>query len=84
LPLRLGYAITVHKSQGKTLERAIVDMGRGAFEHGQTYVALSRVRSLEGLFLTRPITPADVSADPVVTDFIDWGNVPMVGQGRLF
>jgi ATP-dependent exoDNAse (exonuclease V) alpha subunit len=84
LPLRLGYAITVHKSQGKTLERAIVDMGRGAFEHGQTYVALSRVRSLEGLCLTRPITPADVSADPVVTDFIEWGNVPMVGQGRLF
>ncbi len=83
-PLRLGYAITVHKSQGKTLERVIVDMGRGAFAHGQTYVALSRVRSLEGLVLTRPITQADVSADPVVTDFLEWGNVPMVGQGRLF
>lgn len=84
LPLRLGYAITIHKSQGKTLERALVDMGRGAFAPGQTYVALSRVRTLDGLTLTRPITPADVSVDPVVTDFLDFGNVPMVGQGRLF
>ncbi|MDX9980909.1 MAG: AAA family ATPase, partial [Lentisphaeria bacterium] len=71
LPLRLAYAITIHKAQGMGLERAHLNLGRGAFACGQTYTALSRVRSLAGLSLDRQLLPCDIIAAPAVLDFHD-------------
>lgn len=71
LPLKLAWAITIHKSQGKTFERIIVDMGRGAFEFGQTYVALSRCKTLDGIYLKKPLTPRDIMCDPVIIEYHD-------------
>ncbi|MFC2085878.1 ATP-dependent RecD-like DNA helicase [Bacteroidota bacterium] len=68
-PLRPAYAITIHKSQGKTFERAVIDFGRGAFAHGQAYVALSRLVDLKGLVLRRPIRQRDLIVDPNVVRF---------------
>jgi hypothetical protein len=69
-PLRLAWAITVHKSQGKTYESVIVDMGNGAFAHGQTYVALSRCQSFQGLYLKRAIRREDIIVDNLVINFM--------------
>ena len=68
-PLRLAWAITIHKSQGKTFDRVLLDLGGGAFEHGQLYVALSRCRTLEGIVLRQLIRPQDVITDERVVDF---------------
>jgi ATP-dependent DNA helicase PIF1 len=69
-PLRLAWAVTIHKSQGQTYERALIDLGDRAFAPGQTYVALSRITSLEGLYLSRPLRPSDVIVDRDVERFM--------------
>lgn len=70
-PLKLAWAITVHKSQGLTFDNIYLDMGRGAFATGQTYVALSRCRTLAGVHLKRPILTADVQCDTRVQQFFE-------------
>ena len=68
-PIKLAWAVTIHKSQGQTFEKAIIDLDKGSFAPGQTYVALSRVTSLDGLFLTRAINVSDVVFDQNIEDY---------------
>jgi hypothetical protein len=68
IPLRLAWAITIHKSQGLTFERAIID-AEASFAHGQTYVALSRCTSLDGLVLKTPITSSAIINDNTISVF---------------
>ena len=68
-PLMLAWAVTIHKSQGKTLEKVCVDLGDGAFASGQVYVALSRCRSLADIGLTRPIDQHEVKCDDRIKRF---------------
>jgi hypothetical protein len=70
MPLRLAWAITIHKSQGLTFEKAIID-AQDAFAHGQTYVALSRCKSLDGLILKSKIHPNQIISDNQVLKFND-------------
>ena len=69
LPMRLAWALTIHKAQGLTLDRVYIDMRRGAFAHGQAYVAFSRCRTLEGLGLARALRPHDVIFDRASTRY---------------
>ncbi len=68
-PLRLAWAITIHKAQGQQFDRVTIDLERGAFAHGQVYVALSRCTTLEGIVLKRPVVQQDIVFDPRVYDF---------------
>jgi DNA polymerase-3 subunit epsilon len=69
LPFALAWAITIHKSQGKTFDKVIIDLGGGTRSNGQLYVALSRARSLEGIVLRQPIRPKHVSVEDDVSRF---------------
>jgi ATP-dependent exoDNAse (exonuclease V) alpha subunit len=69
-PIKAAWAVTIHKSQGQTFDRVAIDLGNGAFAHGQTYVALSRCTSLEGITLLRPVRYNDIILDPKVVSFM--------------
>jgi ATP-dependent DNA helicase PIF1 len=70
IPLRLAYAITIHKAQGATLDCALIDIGDNTFEYGQAYVALSRVRSLDCLYIW-DLKPSAFMVHPKVKAFLD-------------
>ncbi|MFH8080340.1 MAG: DEAD/DEAH box helicase [Candidatus Aenigmatarchaeota archaeon] len=69
-PMKLAWAITIHKSQGKTFDKVIIDVGRGAFAPGQIYVALSRCKSLDGIVLKKPIRKSDIIVDWRISHFL--------------
>nr|MBQ0091554.1 AAA family ATPase [Candidatus Enterousia merdequi] len=70
-PLMLGYAMTIHKSQGKTLNKVIIDISSGAFAHGQTYVALSRTKRADDMHIVKPLNARDIIFDKRILDFIN-------------
>ena len=70
IPVKLAWAITIHKSQGKTFDNVVIDLGRGSFAHGQTYVALSRCTTFEGIILKKPVKTSDIRLDWRVQKFI--------------
>lgn len=69
-PIRLAWAVTIHKSQGKTFDKVVIDIGRGAFAHGQVYVALSRCTNFDGIVLTKRITKPHIRVDWRVGEFL--------------
>ena len=69
-PMKLAWAITIHKSQGKTFDSILIDLGYGAFAPGQLYVALSRCKDLEGISLTKPIKKTDILIDTKIAELL--------------
>lgn len=81
-PLKLAWAITIHKSQGLTFERAIID-AQSAFAHGQVYVALSRCKTLQGIVLLSPIEYSSVKTDPVVQGYTEEVERKAPGEAEI-
>ena len=82
-PVKLAYAVTVHKSQGQTFEHVTIDYERsGAFSAGQTYVALSRCRRLEDIHLLSPIRPEDIIVDPEVMKYMKKHAKPILDYAK--
>ncbi|WP_428329505.1 HRDC domain-containing protein [Mucilaginibacter sp.] len=82
LPLKLAWAITIHKSQGLSFDNAIIDVSE-AFAHGQAYVALSRCRTLSGMVLRNPIAPQNIIGDPAVIRFNEQAQHLKADRERL-
>lgn len=70
-PMKLAYAITIHKSQGQTFDNVVIDIANGAFAHGQIYVALSRCRTLEGVTLKQRIRKQDIIVDKRIIEYYE-------------
>ncbi len=69
-PIRLAWAVTIHKSQGKTFDNVIIDLGKGTFSHGQVYVALSRCTSMDGIVLKKPLSKKHIFMDWKIVKFL--------------
>ena len=69
-PIKFAWAVTIHKSQGLTFDRMIIDIGRGTFSHGQLYVALSRCTNLDGIILKKPIMKKHIFMDRRIVEFV--------------
>ena len=80
-PIKLAWAITIHKSQGLTFNRVIIDFTGGVFAGGQTYVALSRCTSLDGIYLRKPISRSDIFVRPEIVRFANrFNNQPLIDK----
>ncbi len=84
LPMKLAWAITIHKSQGQTLDRVVVDLTGGTYANGQLYVALSRCTSLEGLVLKREVLPRDLKTDQRVRRYLATGAAATDTLGEAY
>jgi len=82
-PIKLAWGITIHKSQGQTFDNVIINMGRKAFAAGQTYVALSRCTSFNGIILKRPIQSEDIFVDKRITRFLEAQKQYRAGKNSL-
>ena len=86
-PFKLGYAFTIHKSQGQSFDDMLLDLKSNIFASGQLYVALSRVRTLDGLYLTQPVAFSDIIVDEKIIQFLEYlktGEVPPISSQGFF